>query len=749
MARIGFLFVGILSSLTSSTVASFPAPALRSDIGPGRSGVDHDLECGLRSLSYDFATFLQPQGDNALVFDALRLGADCNMSRPSNPSKKIQVHTSRATSSATYYVDAATGNDGNSGTEASPFQSITRALQATRMVTPASSAEIVLRDSAVFFLAAPIVLGPQDNQLSISSYPNEEPVLSGGIPLSGLSWQQIAPGPAGGMSGPFEGVSVVSNTPGLTPGGNVSGVIQYGGSFVNVAGCASACESSSLCSSYTWHDSSVTSGWANECFFRIDGTYEPTSPWPDHFSGAKVTGVDASIWRATLPSGTARFDNIFSAERNRRLTRAKSPNGSPEVTIDGFAGGAKSWAPPHSFPAPQNINIPSPARNDDPFFPTYQLGKDGTCAQFDPPSGFWCSTNPPAGSQYNVPSGVTLPPGLLGNNFSGVGPGTIFHAFHGDRWADWKFLVEEANADSGLISWSYGGFQDARGWSSGDTFMMEGMLSFLDYFDEWFLDESVSPMQLYVMFNNSNPPSTSTSFITTSIDSLLRLNGTAAAPVVGVTISGLTFSHTAPTFMKPFASASGGDYSLRVDATLFVTGTENLSVSNCNFNGVGGNALLLYAYNRGAKVTYNSFRFVGDSAIVSLGVVNGIDGRDQNVPIGTQVTDNMASELGIYVKQSGFYYHAQSANATVSRNIFFNTPRAGININDGYGGGHVVDQNLCFNAVRETSDHGCFNSWDRQPYQWDISRPDYLYPSPSSITRNLFVSNYHRYVTNS
>ena len=222
--------------------------------------------------------------------------------------------------------------------------------------------------------------------------------------------------------------------------------------------------------------------------------------------------------------------------------------------------------------------------------------------------------------------------------------------------------------------------------------MMEGMLSFLDYFDEWFLDESVSPMMLYVMFNNSMSPSPSTSFITTSIDSLLRLNGTAASPVVDVSISGLTFSHTAPTFMKPFASASGGDYSLRVDATLFVTGSEGLTVSNCNWIGVGGNALLLYAYNRNAKIVSNTFRFVGDSAIVSLGVVNGIDGRDQNVPIGTLVTDNQASELGIYVKQSGFYYHAQSANATVARNVFFNTPRAGININDGYGGGHVIDQ---------------------------------------------------------
>ena len=53
------------------------------------------------------------------------------------------------------------------------------------------------------------------------------------------------------MSGPFEGVSVVSNTAGLTPGGNVSGVIQYGGTFANAAGCASACASLTECSSYT------------------------------------------------------------------------------------------------------------------------------------------------------------------------------------------------------------------------------------------------------------------------------------------------------------------------------------------------------------------------------------------------------------------------------------------------------------------------------------------------------------------
>ncbi len=30
------------------------------------------------------------------------------------------------------------------------------------------------------------------------------------------------------------------------------------------------------------------------------------------------------------------------------------------------------------------------------------------------------------------------------------------------------------------------------------------------------------------------------------------------------------------------------------------------------------------------------------------------------------------------------------------------------------GGGNFLEKNLIFNMVRETQDHGTFNSWDRQ-----------------------------------
>ena len=52
----------------------------------------------------------------------------------------------------------------------------------------------------------------------------------------------------------------------------------------------------------------------------------------------------------------------------------------------------------------------------------------------------------------------------------------------------------------------------------------------------------------------------------------------------------------------------------------------------------------------------------------------------------------------------------------LSRNVCFNGPRAGFNFNDGMGGGNLLENNLIFNMVRETQDHGTFNSWNRQPF---------------------------------
>jgi len=75
--------------------------------------------------------------------------------------------------------------------------------------------------------------------------------------------------------------------------------------------------------------------------------------------------------------------------------------------------------------------------------------------------------------------------------------------------------------------------------------------------------------------------------------------------------------------------------------------------------------------------------------------------------------------------------------------VHFNGPRAGINFNDGFGGGDVMEGNLLANCVRESGDHGPFNSWDRVPYITTIGsgKPSVI-PKYREITRNFIISVY-------
>ena len=139
---------------------------------------------------------------------------------------------------------------------------------------------------------------------------------------------------------------------------------------------------------------------------------------------------------------------------------------------------------------------------------------------------------------------------------------------------------------------------------------------------------------------------------------------------------------------------------------IFAQNTENLIVTNCRFQRVSGNGLILSAYNSRAQITHNDFSWVGGSAIIAWGFtdeisdggIHGMDGTDGNFPRWTLVESNVFREVGIWTKQASAFYQAKSAETTLRRNVVFNLARAGFNFNDGFGGGDVVEQNLLFNT---------------------------------------------------
>jgi hypothetical protein len=67
-------------------------------------------------------------------------------------------------------------------------------------------------------------------------------------------------------------------------------------------------------------------------------------------------------------------------------------------------------------------------------------------------------------------------------------------------------------------------------------------------------------------------------------------------------------------------------------------------------------------------------------------------------------------------KQTAPVHISMSHKIRVNHCSIYDVPRAGININEGTFGGHIIENCDVFNTVLETGDHGSFNSWGRDRF---------------------------------
>ena len=241
--------------------------------------------------------------------------------------------------------------------------------------------------------------------------------------------------------------------------------------------------------------------------------------------------------------------------------------------------------------------------------------------------------------------------------------------------------IQSANASSGVVAFARGGWQEARGSGAGDFLYFENIRSELDWAGEWYVDAST----LYYVANGTAAPPAD-GWVAAQLDGLVRVTGAAGVPARGITLQGLAFMHTRTTFLEPFTVPSGGDMSFHDGGAVRLQGTEGCAVRGSLFRNLGGSGVMIAGYNADAAVDGNEFVFVGESAVMAMGLggdrQNNLDG---DVPTRTTVSNNYAHEFGLYVKQSGFFYQAISANTSIDKNVFFNGPRAGINISERSG----------------------------------------------------------------
>jgi hypothetical protein len=80
----------------------------------------------------------------------------------------------------------------------------------------------------------------------------------------------------------------------------------------------------------------------------------------------------------------------------------------------------------------------------------------------------------------------------------------------------------------------------------------------------------------------------------------------------------------------------------------------------------------------------------------------------------------------LHVKQVSGAFITLSKKVTVEGNVFFTGPRAGITLNDQWGGSKLIRHNVVFEMVRGTSDHGPFILWNRQQYEESLKEADII-----------------------
>ena len=331
-------------------------------------------------------------------------------------------------------------------------------------------------------------------------------------------------------------------------------------------------------------------------------------------------------------------------------------------------------------------------------------------------------------------------------------------------WFTLQWSVSNVTVDGSFMFDPSGGTQGSEGFDGGGPFFIEGVLEELDVGTEWHFDSNTR--QLYYASNSSTgaPPGLSggaemLEVVRTKV--LVNISGTMARPVRNVTLQGLVFRDTAPTFLDRHELPSGGDWGLVHSAAVFAHGTQGLLVERCNFTRVDGQAVLLEGYHRDAVLRRNDMELIGSHAIVLWGktspcldancsrtlpdpAASGPDGRAGTQPIGTLIEGNVVRETGVYERHGTMFFSALAAMTRVSGNVFFNAARAAVNVNDGFGGGTWLDGNLIANAGRERNkDEGVINAWARQPYITNLRNgTDSTEPAVNRVSRNFLLGTY-------
>jgi hypothetical protein len=323
----------------------------------------------------------------------------------------------------------------------------------------------------------------------------------------------------------------------------------------------------------------------------------------------------------------------------------------------------------------------------------------------------------------------------------------IVHAFQSHNWGNMQYRIKEVKVDSNKIILGEGGWQLQRRYGVGGEgsktswYFIDNIFEELDTPGEWFLDKETNQLFYYP---NKGEKLADVMVEVPVVKELIHLKGSHENPVKNIHFKGFDFTQSGYTFMESYEPVARGDWAIHRGGAILMEGAENCIVEDCSFKFLGGNGVFMSSYNRNNQVKSCVFENLGESAVCFVGLPSAVRwyvtwddkeilGKDWNemrkgmdltpgpkspdYPKNCVVENCIMHDFGEIGKQVAGVYISMSHKIRVSHNTIYNCPRAGICINDGTWGGHIIENCDIWETVRETGEHGPFNSWGRER-QW-------------------------------
>ncbi|MFH6991719.1 right-handed parallel beta-helix repeat-containing protein [Flavobacterium sp. FlaQc-48] len=310
--------------------------------------------------------------------------------------------------------------------------------------------------------------------------------------------------------------------------------------------------------------------------------------------------------------------------------------------------------------------------------------------------------------------------------------GGYIHALHQGEWGDFHYQIKGKDNKGELLL--EGGWQNNRPSKMHNKYrFVENIFEELDAPGEWYYNADEGNLYFYP------PEGTNFASALTEIsvlDQIITISGTAKDPAKNVLISNLVFTGTNRTFMLTKEPLLRSDWRIYRGGAILIKGGKNVNVEKCEFENLGGNAVFVSGFNRQVAIKHNYIHQIGGNAIAFVGDTSAVRSasfkyeafvpvpqmdmrpgpKNDLYPKDCSAEDNLIHAIGKIEKQVAGIEISMSMNIQVSHNTIYDVPRAGINVGDGCWGGHLIEYNDVFDSVKETGDHGAFNSWGRDRF---------------------------------